>query len=153
MNHSISMLLLGGALLATQGIARAQAAGGCPQMPGDAGLHWEHKASNGADFCRALRADGSEAFGMYISAEPTFDPDRSNREEKAQVDGQNVYWYRAEIATKPGVEARETVVRLADGRSAHIWLQAADMTHLTEGFRLAQSLNFNASDHQLVAGE
>lgn len=153
MNKTTSMLLLAATALGFQGLANAQDAAGCPQLPANTALHWEHKSTGNADFCRALRADGSEAFGMYISAEATFDPDRSNREERGQIGDQAVTWYRAEIATRPNVEARETVMRLPDGRSAHVWLQANSKPELADSFQLTQSLRFGASGPQLAAGE
>ena len=54
---------------------------------------------------------------MYISPKPSFEPERPNRAEQGQIDGQSLYWYRAELAAQPGVEARETVLTLPDGRS------------------------------------
>src|SRR4051812_10314144 len=110
--------------LAPTFVAGAQQAPVCPQLPSDAGLTWDYRSSGNADLCRALRADGSEAFGLVISPKPTFEPLRSDRAERSKVDGRDVYWYRAELAQKPGVQARETVIELSDGRSAHVWLQA-----------------------------
>jgi hypothetical protein len=123
----------------------------CPQLPANAGLAWEYHAAGDADLCRALRADGSEAFGLYVSAEPTFEPLRSNREEEGRIDGQEMYWYRAELAAQPGVEARETLLALPDGRSAHIWVQARGEDALAASLQLAQSLHFSSRGEQ-VAG-
>jgi hypothetical protein len=155
MNKTLSLLpMLAGLLLATHGTARAQDAGACPQLPVDAGLTWEHRASGDADFCRALRSDGSEAFGLYISPKPNFEPVRADREERGQIDGQQVYWYRAEIAAKPGVEARETLLQLRDGRAAHVWLQADSAAQLNSAFQLAQGLHFGpGGDKQLASGQ
>jgi len=155
MNRTISLLpMLAAFLLCTQGVARAQDVGACPQLPANTGLTWEHRASGDADFCRALRSDGSEAFGVYISPKPTFEPARADREERGQIDGQQVYWYRAEIATKPGVQARETLLALPDGRAAHVWLQAASREQLDAGFQLARSLHFGpGSDKQVASGQ
>jgi len=123
----------------------------CPQLPADAGLTWEYHATGDSDLCRALRADGSEAFGLYISPNPNFEPQRSNREEEGRIDGQEMYWYRAELAAQPGVQARETVLALPDGRSAHIWVQAPGEEALATSLQLAQSLHFTARGEQ-VAG-
>jgi len=133
--------------------ARAQQSRACPQLPGDAGVTWEYRSSGGTDLCRALRADGSEAFGLVISAKPTFEPLRSDRAERSQVDGRDVYWYRAELAAKPGVQARETVIALPDGRSAHLWLQADDGAKLESGFRMLQGLHFAPTGPQVAAGQ
>lgn len=144
--------LLAGLLLA--GAADAQGASACPQLPGDAGLTWESRSSGDTQLCRALRADGSEAFGLVISDKPTFEPQRADRAERGQIDGHEVSWYRAELAQKPGVEARETVLRLPDGRSAHLWLQADSAEKLVAGFQWLQGLHFSAgSGDQQVAGQ
>src|SRR4051812_1089341 len=113
-------LVLAGLVLA--GAAAAQEASSCPLLPADAGLTWDYRGSGDTQLCRALRADGSEAFGLVITARPTFEPARPDRAERSTVDGHEIYWYRAELAQKPGVQARETVIELANGRSAHLWL-------------------------------
>lgn len=114
-------LLMGNALV---GVAQAQDAGGCPQLPAGTTLVWEHKATGDSDFCRAIREDGSEAFGLYISPKATFQPKRGDRAEAGLIDGREMHWYRGELATKPDMEVRETLIQLDDGRVAHIWLQA-----------------------------
>lgn len=134
--------------------AQVQDVRGCPQLPADSDLIWQHRATGAADFCRALRLDGSEAFGLYISPEPTFDPQRSNREEQGRMDGGEIHWYRAELAGKPDVEARETLVELRDGRVAHVWLQADSAAELQRLFQLTQALNFNpVPATQIAVGE
>ncbi|MBU8976319.1 MULTISPECIES: hypothetical protein [unclassified Lysobacter] len=135
-------------VLAGVGMASAHAQstqeGNCPQLPAEAGLVWEYKATGGADFCRALRADGSEAFGLYISRKANFEPKRGNRAEPGVIDGQSIHWYRGEVATRPNVEVRETLVELPDGRVAHIWLQA-EQPQLAPAISQAQSLRFPAT--------
>lgn len=117
----------------------------CPQIPADSGLTWQHKAAAKSDFCRALRADGSEAFGLYIASETAFKPGRSNRGEQASIDGHDVTWYRSEIATQPGIEARETLLELADGRVAHVWIQARSAEQLAEALQQAQAMRFQSA--------
>jgi hypothetical protein len=155
MHKTISLLpLLAGLLLGTHGVANAQDAGACPQLPANTGLTWEHRASGDADFCRALRSDGSEAFGLYISPKPNFEPVRSDRKERGEIDGRQIYWYRAEIAAAPGIEARETLLTLPDGRAVHIWLQAPSREQLDAGFQLAQALHFApGNDKQVASGQ
>jgi hypothetical protein len=137
---------------ALAGAAAAQEASACPQLPADAGLSWDYRGSGDTQLCRALRADGSEAFGLVITARPTFEPARPDRAERSTVDGHEVYWYRAELAQKPGVQARETVIELPNGRSVHLWLQAESDAKLQAGFQLLQGLRFEASGPQ-VAGQ
>lgn len=136
-------LLIGLAALTMSATAHAQSLQGCPQLPAESDLIWQHRATGAADFCRALRVDGSEAFGMYISPEPTFDPSRGNREEVGRIDGREIHWYRSELAGQPNVEARETLVELRDGRVAHIWLQGDSPAELQQLFQLTQALDFN----------
>lgn len=146
--------LLAGVLLAHPGLAQAQDAEACPRLPADAGLTWEHRASGDADFCRALRGDGSEAFGLYISPKPSFEPQRGQREERGQIDGQQIYWYRAEIAMKPDIQARETLLELPDGRAVHVWFQADDRQQLDDVLRLTQALHFGlGGDKQIASGK
>lgn len=129
-------------LLCAAGAAQAQDTAGCPKLPDDAVLAWEHRANAGTDFCRALRPDGSEAFGVYIARKAPFEPKRGNREEKDTIDGQSIYWYRSEVAGRPNVETRETLVELPDGRVAHIWLQASSPERLKEEIGTARSMRF-----------
>ena len=137
-------LLAGG--LALGSAAHAQDAGACPELPAGSQLSWEYKGSSGGDFCRALRADGSEAFGLYITPERSFDPVRRNRAERTfTLDGHEVTWYRAEIAASPGVEARETNVALTDGRQVHLWLQAPSPTELPARLQLVGRLHFTGA--------
>lgn len=125
----------------------------CPQLPAAAGLGWEARSSADGDFCRALRSDGSEAFGLYITAQPSFEPNPRNREESSDVAGRSVVWYRAEIATNPGVQARETLLQLTDGRYAHIWLQADSVDALAAGYRLLGSLRFGDGAPEQATGD
>lgn len=159
MNKTISLtpLLAGLALLAAAPV-HAQDVRGCPQLPADSEVFWQHRAAGAADFCRALRLDGSEAFGLYISPEATFDPQRSNREEDGVIDGREIHWYRSELAGQPDVEARETLVELRDGRVAHVWLQADSPAQLQQLFQLTQALDFNPAPAprpatQIASGE
>ena len=150
--HKTTMLLpwlTAGLLLS--GTVHAQEASPCPEIPADTGLTWSHRPSGDSDLCLAQRADGSEAFGVYISPKPSFEPARPDRAEQGKIDGQSLYWYRAELAAQPGVEARETVVTLPDGRSAHIWLQAPNAQALAASLQLAQGMRFRSGAQ--VAGQ
>ena len=151
--HSVLHVCVLLAGLALAGAAEAQQATACPQLPPDAGLSWDYRGSSDTELCRALRADGSEAFGLVISARPTFEPQRPDRAERGQIDGHDVYWYRAELAQKPGVQARETVLELPNGRSAHLWLQAENDDKLQAGFQLMQGLRFGPSGPQVASGQ
>jgi hypothetical protein len=162
MNKTTALLLAG---LLSAGTVRAQEQAqpeavqppaqpaSCPQLPANAGLAWEARSTADSDFCRALRSDGSEAFGLYISAKPNFEPNPRNPQEIGRVDGRDVVWYRAEIATDPGVQARETLLQLADGRYAHVWLQADSAAALAADYRLVGDLRFRSGGSgEQVAG-
>ena len=129
-------------MLLLAGTARAQATGPCPQLPASAGLDWEYSTGPDFVFCRALRADGSQAFGVYLGKESPFEPKRNNRTETGTIDGQPVYWYRTEVATRTNVEMRETLVELDDDRVAHIWFEANTPQQLADTFRQVQQLRF-----------
>lgn len=132
------------AVLGAAGAAQAQDAAVCPRMPADSGLSWEYKAAGETQFCRALHADGTEAFGLYIARESAFEPGRSNRAEQASIDGRPVYWYRTELAGKPDVLARETLVKLPDGRVAYLWIQAPSDDALNQAIAQTRDLRFSA---------
>lgn len=140
---SIVRALTAVALLVSGGHALAQSTpDACPHLPADSGLTWEYKAAASTQFCRALRADGSEAFGLYIAKDSPFRPSRGNRAEEARIDGRSTHWYRSELAGKPDVQARETAVELPDGRVAYLWIQAQSPQELGESIAQANSLRF-----------
>jgi len=141
MNKPVWLLPL---LLPLAGTAAAQDAGACPYLSADTGLTWEHRGSGDSDFCRALRQDGSEAFGLTIAKEAPFKPKGGNRAERVNIDGREVTWYRTEIAGTQ-IQARETVVQLPDGRVAYIWVQANSPDQLNQALQQTQSMKFGAT--------
>lgn len=141
MNKPVWLLPL---LLPFAGTAVAQDAGACPYLSADTGLTWEHRASANSDFCRALRQDGSEAFGMTIAKDAPFKPKGGNRAERVSIDGREVTWYRTEIAGTQ-IQARETLVQLPDGRVAYIWVQATSPEQLSQVLQQTQSMKFGAT--------
>lgn len=150
--HPLLQVCFALASLGLAGSAIAQDAPMCPQLPANTGLTWEYRGSGDTQLCRALRSDGSEAFGVVISAKPTFEPARSDRAERSTVDGREVRWYRAELAQKPGVQGRETLIELPNGRSAHLWLQADSDATLEADLQMLQGLRFQPAGPQ-VAGQ
>lgn len=141
MRHSTYCLPI---LLAFAASAHAQSQSdiACPQLPAESGLAWQHKATPTSDFCRALRADGTEAFGLFIANDSPFKPSRGNRAEQLVIDGREVQWYRSELAAQPDVKARETLIELPDGRVAHMWVQAKSQQQLDEALGQAADLRF-----------
>jgi hypothetical protein len=130
-------------LLALAAPAHAQDDSRCPLLPAETGLTWKHQAGKGFDFCSAVRADGSQAFGVFLGKDSPFDPKRSNREEQAVIDGREVHWYRGEVAGDPAAQVRETLLQLRDGRVAHIFLQARDREELVREQKQVQALRFD----------
>lgn len=133
------------ALLVMGGAAHAQTAFVCPALPASTGLTWEHRPAGTAEFCRALRADGSEAFAVFVTDRSPFKPSRSDRAESGTIGGREVTWYRSEIAGKPNVQSRETLVELPDGRVAHVSFQAPDAQALGTVLEQASEMQFGAS--------
>ena len=131
-------------LLPLAGTAAAQDAGACPYLAADTGLTWEHRGSGDSDFCRALRLDGSEAFGLTNAKDARFKPKGGNRAERVNIDGRDVTWYRTEIAGTQ-IQARETLVELPDGRVAYIWVQAQSPEQLNQVLQQTQSMKFGAT--------
>ena len=131
-------------LLPLAGTAAAQDTGACPYLAAETGLTWEHRGTGDSDFCRALREDGSEAFGLTIAKDAPFKPKGGNRAERVNIDGREVTWYRTEIAGTQ-IQARETVVELPDGRVAYIWVQANTPAQLNQALQQTQSMKFGAT--------
>ena len=122
--------------------ANAQTAANCPTLPADSGLKWDVLDGPGFLFCKALRADGSEAFAVTLSADSPFKPKRSDRAEQTSIDGRPTYWYASEIAGQTKVIARETLVDVEGGNVAHISLRAGDQDQAQQIMGQVQSLTF-----------
>lgn len=122
--------------------AGAQTASTCPDLPPAAELHWERLNSSGLLFCRALREDGSEAFAVTLSYSSPFDPRRAKRAEQATIAGQQVHWYRSEIAGQQDAIARETLIEIDADSVAHVSLRASSEEQKLEIMRQVERLNF-----------
>lgn len=134
------LLVLSAAAHAQDAVPAAQ--GNCPMLPADTGLRWEHRGTADSDFCRALRSDGSEAFGLYISNKSPFEPRRADRAEAGNIDGKPMHWYRGELAGKPQVQVRETLIEIGSGKTAHVWMQADSPDQLKEVLGQTEGLRF-----------
>ena len=142
MHGSMKALVGIAALWMATTCVQAQTASACPVIPASSGLTWEHRPAGDADFCRALRADRTEAFAVFIARKAPFKPQRSDRAETGTIDGREIYWYRSEIAGRPGVQSRETLIELADGRFAHVSMQAPDAGALGDIMGQTRDLQF-----------
>lgn len=130
------------AALALVPLAAAAQSGTCPGLPDGAGLTWEQLAGPDFVFCRALRADGSEAFAVTLSNNSPFEPIRRNRAEQASISGQGAYWYRSELAGAPDAIARETLVELGAGQVAHVSLRATSEEQKAQAMQQVERLRF-----------
>lgn len=142
--------LLTTALFCHAGAARAQSAPAasfedCPPFPSQFAdiVHWEHRQIPGMLFCRALLADGTEAFALTVSAESPFKPRRGLREETSTLgNGHELIWYRAEIIGQTSMLGREALVQLAPDRVAHLSMRAPDADTLSKFESYAASLPY-----------
>lgn len=123
--------------------AHAQSARACPQLPSDSGLNWDQGGSDAFLICRAVAEDGSEPFGLALSADSAFQPRRGNREERGVVNGQNIRWYRGEDAANPDALVRETLIELDRNQVAHIWIRTDSRQQLDRSMRLVEALRFD----------
>ena len=142
-------LLLRGPLLAAAcalGMATAAHAQSpsCPQLPAGSGLSWEQRGNDAVQICSAVDGTDREVFGLALSADSAFQPRRGNREERGVVAGQEIRWYRAEVANQPDLLVRETLVELDRDRVAHIWVRRQSEDELVEGLGLVERLDFDA---------
>lgn len=118
----------------------ADATDPCPALPQQAGLHWEQSGGKGFTVCRAMDEGGRQLLGVMLTAEPTVNLRRRNRVGESVIAGQEVHWYRPEIAEPGAEEKRVTVVELGKKRYAQIWVDAEDPGQLQRAMDLAQVL-------------
>lgn len=114
----------------------------CPELPAGSGLDWDAAEHTDFVYCKAMRADGSQAFAVMLRAESSFRGERHLREESAVIDGHKVRWYRGEVAMQPGVQVRETLLELGRRNTAHIVVRATSEEQLAHSLRLAEGLRF-----------
>ncbi len=124
--------------------AHAQQTPSCPQLPAGSDLSWEQRGNDAFLICSAVDGAGNEAFGMSLSADSAFQPRRGNREERGVVAGQEIRWYRSEVANQPELLVRETLVELDRDRVAHIWVRRQTDEELIHGLGLVERLEFDS---------
>ncbi|MFT4198292.1 MAG: hypothetical protein QM601_10375 [Pseudoxanthomonas sp.] len=126
--------------------APAFAEPGCPLLPAGSGLQWQLSSGSGLTICKAVDAAGNRVLGVMLTGkEPELNQPRRNRAEKATIAGQEVRWYRTEIANQPGAQDRLTMVELGPDRYAQIWVYAPDADTAAQRVRLASQLDFERS--------
>lgn len=139
------LALAGCALIFAATAAQAQSAAGCPHLPAGSALEWSPRGNDAFLICSAVGADGSEAFGVSLSADSAFQPRRLNRQERGVVAGQDIRWYRAEVGGRPDMLVRETLVELDRNRVAHIWIRTPSEQELQRMMALVERLDFSSS--------
>ena len=116
--------------------AQAQPAGSdhCPDLPGGSTLHWQQQQRDGYLLCRAEDEHGNPAFNLMLTDdEPKLRLARSLRAERAQFAGQDIHWYRMDLANDAAEQAqyrRITVSRLGKDQYAQLWFNANDQAEL-----------------------
>lgn len=138
---NIFRALLTLAVIAATPASQAQQSS-CPQLAAEFSARWEEKQMPDLTFCRAVDDSGNELFSLSLARNYPFKGSRSRRAESATINGSNTYWYRAEIATRSGIEARETAIRLTDGRDAYFNVQAESAEALAPILSLISRLSF-----------
>lgn len=127
--------------------AHAQSAPACPTLPSDAAnLQWTTLRTDSALLCRAMDANGQEAFAVTVARKSPFKPNGSLREESGQMQGQKLWWYRTEIAGRPDELVRETLVKLSADRLVHVFIRTSDKDTMGRYQRVVQGLQFDAGN-------
>lgn len=124
----------------------ADPANDCPALPETlaASIGWEVKRFPGILQCNALRQDGgTEVFALTISAESPFKPRRGDRAEKGTLaNGEELQWYRGELASDARAEIREALLRISPDRVVHVFMRAETPEALAEHQRMVLLLPF-----------
>lgn len=127
--------------------ASAQSAPACPTLPSDAAnLQWTTLRTDSALLCRAMDANGQEAFAVTVARKSPFKPTGSLREESGEMQGQKLWWYRTEIAGRPDELVRETLVKLGGDRVVHVFIRTSDKDTMGRYQRVVQGLQFDAGN-------
>lgn len=135
-------VVAGSVVLLLLASAPAQAAEGCPRLPAGNDLRWEQRDVPGMVFCKALSADGTEMFTVTLGSSLAFRPLGSQQVARGAIDGHRVRWYRGSDGFSPGVEVRETRLRLGRRRDAHIVVRAPSEDVLEARLQLVEGLAF-----------
>lgn len=148
---SFAALWAGGALAQEPAQTPAQTvasdpANDCPALPEalSTTIDWNERRFPGIVQCSAVaREGGTELFALTISAESPFKPRRGDRAEKGTLaNGEELQWYRGELASNAETEVREALLRIAPDRVVHVFLRAENPAALAERQRMVLLLPF-----------
>ena len=108
----------------------------CPTLPAGSGLQWQPMQRDSFLLCRAADASGEALLNiMYTTREPDIALVRSMREEKGSFAGNELHWYRQQIAGDTPEHAalrRITVVKLGKRQHAQVWINASSTEQLLQ---------------------
>lgn len=144
---SLTVLLSQICLFCTAG-AYAQSGAGCPTLPANTAqdLEWVKLQTDTALLCRAIiRGNGVEAFALTLTKKSPFKPEVDLREERGNIEGKKMWWYRSEIAGRPDELSRETLVKLESGSVMHVSIRTGDAGTMARYQQLVQDLDFVVS--------
>lgn len=132
------------AALACAPLAHAQdTAGPCPALPAaGADLVWTDMQAGDLHLCRAIDAQGREAFAVTISRDSPFKPQRALREEAGRFGDETLWWYRSEIAGRPDELVRETLLDIDRNRVAHVVIRTESPAELKQYQNVVENLRF-----------
>ena len=120
----------------------------CPALPDAlaAKIGWEVKRFPGILQCNAVLQDGgTEVFALTVSEQSPFKPRRGDRAEKGTLaNGEELQWYRGELASETRTEVREALLRISRDRVVHVFLRAETPEALAERQQMVASLPFPA---------
>jgi hypothetical protein len=141
---SLFLTALAAGLAGLPAPATAQTSAECPLLPQDAAtLRWEVLRTDSALLCRAVDRDtGKEAFAVTLMRKSPFRPDSALREEQSTIQGERVWWYRGEIAGRPNLLVRETLVKIGKDQIAHVSIRTPDAETLGRYQTVVQGLQF-----------
>ncbi|MET0290464.1 MAG: hypothetical protein ABW178_12610 [Pseudoxanthomonas sp.] len=127
MTLCLRFALLAWLLLAAVQTRAEEATITCPPLPAAAGLSWEAKNQGKFLLCRAMAADGRQAFGIMLSSKrPAIRLTKEQRAEQGMISGKEVYWYYPDSGGTLVESRRITIVEFDAERFAQIWIEAVD---------------------------
>lgn len=129
-------------LLLAAPMCLAQSAMTCPTLPVGTALHWERSGSGSLLICKALDAQGAQAFGVMLTSKAPDKPSGA-REEKGVIDSHQARWYHAQIANRPDAQTRLAVIELDNDRYAQIWIDAPNQAALETSMATVRNLQFD----------
>jgi hypothetical protein len=89
------------------------------------------------------RDSGQEAFAVTLTRKSPFRPASELRAEEGEIQGERIWWYRAEIAGRPNELVRETLLKVSRDQVAHVFIRTGDKDSLGRLQGVVQGLQFD----------